>query len=338
MRTTLKGAWLVSAAVMLGGSGEPPDGSVGRARGFQVQDGGLVDATGNGFIMRGIAHPHVWYRSQGRAFADVKTAGANAVRVVLSGGRWTPANNATDVAHVVSLCKTNRLVCVVENHDTTGFREQAGAVSLAQAVRYWQTVRDALMGEEAHVIINIGNEPYGNNNASAWVGDTRDAILAMRNAGFRHTLMVDAPNWGQDWQFVMRDNGAALLDDDPDRNTIFSVHMYGAFDTPAKVESYVSQFVNAGLPLIIGEFGWNHSNGDPDEDAIMAAAQRCGIGYVAWSWSGNGGGVDYLDLVKNFDPNQRTIWGERVISGPDGLRQTAREACVYSGCEPARPR
>jgi len=303
-----------------------------QAVGFRVEGRNLVDATGNIFIIRGIAHPHVWYPSQTSSFANIKGAGANAIRLVLSGGRWTPMNDVADVARVVNLCKTNRLICVLENHDTTGFGEQSGAVSLAQAVSYWQSVQGALIGDEAYVIINIGNEPYGNNNPSAWAADTRNAIIAMRAAGFRHTLVVDAPNWGQDWQFVMRDNAANVFNADPDRNTVFGIHMYGVFDTEAEVKGYVSSFANAGLPLLIGEFGWNHSDGNPDEDAIMATAQANGIGYLAWSWSGNGGGVEYLDMVTNFNPGQRTDWGNRVIGGANGLRQTSREACVYGGC------
>jgi hypothetical protein len=153
----------------------------------------------------------------------------------------------------------------------------------------------------------------------------------MRNAGFHHTLMVDAPNWGQDWQFIMRDNAASIFNSDPDRNTIFSIHMYGVFNTASKVQSYIATFVNHGLPLVIGEFGDNAPDGNPDEDAIMSQAQSKGIGYMGWSWSGNSGGVEYLDMVTNFDPNQRTAWGTRIITGANGLQQTSQEASVYGG-------
>ncbi|HSB00743.1 MAG TPA: glycoside hydrolase family 5 protein, partial [Anaerolineales bacterium] len=299
------------------------------AAGFRISGRNLLDANGNNFIMRGISHAHVWYPNETSSFANIKAAGANTVRVVLGGGRWGPSS-ATDVANVIQLCKTNKLICVLEDHDTTGYGEDGAATSLAQAVSYWQSIQSVLAGQEAYVIINIGNEPYGNNNASAWVEATRSAIIAMRNAGFDHTLMVDAPNWGQDWQFVMRDNAASIFNSDVDKNTIFSIHMYGVFDTAAEIQSYVSSFVTAGLPLVIGEFGWNHSDGNPDEDAIMATAQSNGIGYLGWSWSGNGGGVEYLDMVTSFNPSQRTSWGDRIITGTNGLQQTSVEASVYN--------
>ena len=186
-----------------------------------------------------------------------------------------------------------------------------------------------LIGQEAYVMINIGNEPYGNVNTANWVNDTKNAILEMRNAGFQHTLIIDAPNWGQDWQFIMRDNAASVLASDPLGNIVFSIHMYGVFNTAGKVDSYLSTFVNAGLPLIIGEFGDQHTDGDPDEDAIMLYAQTYGIGYLGWSWSGNTGGL--LDMVTNFDPDQETVWGNRIINGANGIHLTSVEATVYKG-------
>ncbi len=123
--------------------------------------------------------------------------------------------------------------------------------------------------------------------------------------------MVDAPNWGQDWTFTMRDNAATVFNADPDRNTVFSIHMYGVFDTAAEITDYLGRFVSAGLPIVVGEFGDMHSDGDPDEDAIMATAQAQRIGYLGWSWSGNGSGVEYLDIVQNFNPAGLSSWGQR---------------------------
>jgi mannan endo-1,4-beta-mannosidase len=305
--------------------------------GFHVSGRYILDVNGVNFIMRGINHPHNWFPEHTSGFQHIKAKGANTVRVVLSSGQNWPANSTSDVANVIQLCKTNRLVCVLEVHDTTGYGETSSATSLAQAVDYWKQIKSVLTGQEAYVIINIGNEPYGNppdenpNATLAWIADTKNAILAMRNAGFQHMLMVDAPNWGQDWQFVMRDNAASVFNTDPLRNTVFSIHMYGVFETAASIQNYLSHFVNAGLPLVIGEFGHFHSDGDPDEDTILASAQANGIGYMGWSWSGNCCGGEYLDMVTDFNPNQETTWGTRIIHGANGILQTSVEASVYSG-------
>ena len=298
--------------------------------GFRIANGRLLESNGNDFVMRGVNHAHTWYPDRVSSLAHIKAKGANTVRVVLSSGdRWT-RNDAADVSNVVAQCKQNRLICVLEVHDTTGYGEQSGAVTLSRAADYWIGVQSALAGQEDYVIVNIGNEPYGNTNHTAWTADTKAAIQKLRSAGFRHTIMVDAPNWGQDWAFTMRDNAASVFAADPDANTVFSIHMYGVFDTAAEISDYLNRFVSAKLPIVVGEFGHNHSDGDPDEDTILAVTQQLGLGYLGWSWSGNGGGVEYLDMVTNFDPNQLTSWGQRIFNGANGIAATSEEAAVYS--------
>lgn len=304
------------------------------AVGLRVSGRNIVEANGSVFVIRGTSHAHTWYTSQTSSIAAIRAKGANAVRVVLSGGRW-PANGPSDVANVISLCKASKLICILENHDTTGFGEQSGSVSLDAAVDYWISLQSVLTGEENNVVINIGNEPIGNNAVTpGWTQATSAAIQRMRAAGFQHLLMVDAPNWGQDWSFTMRDNATTVAAADPQRNTVFSVHMYGVFDTAAEITSYLNAFQTAGLPLVIGEFGFNHSDGNPDEDTIMAEAQARGIGYLGWSWSGNGGGVEYLDQVTNFNPNQLTSWGTRLFNGANGIASTAVECTMCGGGTP----
>ena len=92
---------------------------------------------------------------------------------------------------------------------------------------------------------------------------------------------------------------------DPNSNTIFSVHMYGVFDTAAEVTAYLTAFQQRGAAAGDRRVRqYNHSDGNPDEDTIMSKAEPSGIGYMGWSWSGNGGGVEYLDMVTSFNPTQ----------------------------------
>ncbi|MCW6007309.1 cellulase family glycosylhydrolase [Micromonospora sp. CPCC 205371] len=312
---------------------KPADAAVG----LRVSSGRIVEANGSNFVMRGVSHPHVWYTNQTSSFANIKSLGANTVRVVLgSGQRWGPSN---DLGTIVNLCRTNRLICVLEVHDTTGYGEEGAAATLDQAASYWIGQRSALAGTENFIIINIGNEPFGNNQAvsATWPTATSNAIGRLRNAGFEHMIMVDAPMWGQDWQFIMRDNAQTVFNSDPQRNTVFSIHMYGVFDTAAEIQDYLGRFRTAGLPIVVGEFGHNHSDGNPDEDTIMSYTQANGIGYIGWSWSGNGGGVEYLDMVTNFNPSQLTSWGQRIFNGTNGIRATSREATWFGGTNPTTP-
>jgi mannan endo-1,4-beta-mannosidase len=334
-RITLAVAAVLAALVSVLVAVQPAQAAVG----FTVSNGRLYDANGNEFVMRGVSHAHTWYASQTSSFANIKALGANTVRVVLaSGDRWAK-NDTADVANVVSLCKANKLICVLEVHDTTGYGEEGAAISLDRAVDYWLSIKSALVGQEKYIIVNIGNEPFGNNAATVanWATDTSNAIRRLRTNGFEHTIMVDAPNWGQDWTFTMRDNAASVFAADTAKNTVFSIHMYGVFDTAAEVNDYLNRFVNAKLPIVVGEFGHNHSDGNPDEDTIMATAQSLGVGYIGWSWSGNGGGVEYLDMVTAFNPAQLTSWGQRIFSGANGIRATSREASVYGGTSSPSP-
>ncbi|MFS8197948.1 cellulase family glycosylhydrolase [Streptomyces sp. CWNU-52B] len=303
------------------------------ATGLHVDDGRLLEGNGNDFVMRGVNHAHTWYPGETQSLADIKALGANTVRVVLSNGhRWT-RNSAADVAAVVAQCKANRLICVLEVHDTTGYGEEAAAATLDQAADYWIGLKSVLTGEENYVVINIGNEPWGNTDPAGWTDPTIAAVKKLRAAGFEHTIMVDAPNWGQDWQGVMRANARSVYDADTTGNLIFSIHMYSVFDTAQEITDYLNAFVDAGLPLLIGEFGGPADQyGDPDEDTMMAAAQQLRLGYLAWSWSGNTDPV--LDLTIGFDPNQLSSWGQRIFNGADGIAQTSEEATVFGGGDP----
>ena len=298
-------------------------------RGFQIIDGRLIDGYGNDFIMRGVNHPHAWFESETGSLADIKAAGANTARIVLSTGSRFSRTGATALAELVQECETVRLVCVLEVHDTTGYPEVAGSISLDEAADYWEEMLPVLAGTEPFILINIGNEPFDNAAMDAWKGDTEDAIQRLRELGYAHTLMVDAPNWGQDWTFTMRDQAGAVFDADPERNVMFDIHMYGVFDDATKVRSYLESFVRRELPLVIGEFGATHTDGDPDEQAIFHWSALYGIGTLAWSWSGNVDPVADLNVVEGFDPERRTAWGDMVLAWSTTVDAEPLEASIF---------
>src|SRR5215813_11994620 len=146
-RIAILGAAMLAFAVSIVVFTQPASAAVG----LHVSGRNIVEANGQNFIMRGINHEHVWFTNQTSSFANIKATGANTVRVVLgSGQRWGPS---TDVANIVSLCKQNRLICVLEAHDTTGFGEDGAAATLDQAVTYWISQKAALVGQESYIVI-----------------------------------------------------------------------------------------------------------------------------------------------------------------------------------------
>ncbi|KOX20422.1 beta-mannosidase [Saccharothrix sp. NRRL B-16348] len=323
-------AMIAAALLVVAGFGLTVLPQAQAAVGLHVSGTKIVEANGQPFVMRGVNHPHVWYTGRTDSFADVKALGANTVRVVLgTGKRWGPSN---DVPAVIDLCKRNRMICVLEVHDTTGYGEEAAAASLDEAADYWISQKNALVGQEDYVVINIGNEPIGNVDAAQWTGATAGAIKKLRANGFQHLLMVDAPNWGQDWQHVMRDNAQAVLDADSARNTVLSIHMYSVYNTAATITDYLDRVQAKGWPLVIGEFGWKFASGEVDHDTILSESEKRGLGYLAWSWSGNSDPI--LDMATEFDPARLTTWGERIFNGANGIKATAKEASIFGGTQP----
>ncbi|MBB3802121.1 mannan endo-1,4-beta-mannosidase [Xanthomonas arboricola] len=300
--------------------------------GLSVSGTQLRESNGNALVLRGINLPHAWFADRtDAALAQIAATGANSVRVVLSSAhRWNRTPEA-EVARIIARCKSLGLIAVLEVHDTTGYGEDGAAGTLADAANYWTSIRGALVGQENYVIINVGNEPYGNRlSASEWVTGHARAIATLRNAGLTHALMVDAPNWGQDWQFYMRDNAAALLALDSRRNLVFSVHMYEVFGNDATVDAYLRAFQGNRLALVVGEFGADHRGAQVDEAAIMRRARQYNVGYMGWSWSGNDSSTQSLDIVLGWDPTRLSSWGRTLIEGSDGIRATSRRASVFA--------
>jgi mannan endo-1,4-beta-mannosidase len=332
----MKRHFIILAAALLGivGSFFVAVPSASAATGLHIVGTNIVEANGQTFVMRGVSHEHTWFTTQTSSFANIRAAGANTVRVVLSGGRWT-ANTASDVANVVALCKANHLICVLEDHDTTGYGEDSAAYTLDQAVDYWISLKSVLTGQEDYIVINIGNEPIGNTNPGQWTAASAAAVQKMRSNGFQHLLMVDAPNWGQDWNYVMRDTAQTVLDADSQHNTVLSIHMYDVFNTAASITSYLDAIKAKGWPLVIGEFGWQQAATNVDDQTVMAEAVSRGLGYLGWSWAGNND--PYLDMTVNFDPTQLTTWGLRIFNGTNGIKATAKEATFFGGTSTPTP-
>ena len=243
--------------------------------------------------------------------------GANTVRVVLSGGRWT-ANTASDVANVIALCKQNKLICVLEDHDTTGYGEDGAAYTLDQAVNYWISLKSVLVGQENYIVINIGNEPIGNTNPGQWTAATAAAIQKMRSNGFEHLLMVDAPNWGQDWQYVMRDNAQTVLDADTQHNTVLSIHMYAVFNTGRVITSLPGHLPDQGLAAGHRRVRLAVRSSEVDDQTLLSEAVARNLGYLGWSWAGNNDPI--LDMTATSTPTSSPPGASGSSTAPTGSR------------------
>jgi len=303
--------------------------------GWSVNGTQVLDPNGNTFVFRGVNHAHTWYTDRlTQSLKDIAATGANSVRVVLSNGTQWTRNNGADVTNVINQCKANKLVCVLEVHDSTGYGESAAATHISKATEYWLSsdIKAAITGQEDYVIVNIANEPFGNNTAAAtYTADHITAIKALRAGGLTHMLMVDGSTWGQDWQNAMRDNAPSILAADSLKNVLFSVHMYEVYSSASIVQTYLSSFQTRGLAIVVGEFGGEHNGQNVAEEAILQYAQDQGIGYLGWSWSGNGSCCVQLDIVNNWNAASLSTWGNYLINSANGIKATSKLATNFGG-------
>lgn len=296
--------------------------------GFYVSGTALRDANGNAFMMRGVNIAHAWFPSDTQASIKAAAAlGANTVRVVLSDGAKYNKTSYNEVSDIIEWCKSNKLVCILEVHDATG---SDSASDLNKAVDFWREIKDLMNSNRKYVLLNIANEWYGTWDGSAWANGCKNAVKALRSAGIRNTLIVDCAGWGQ-YPDSIRDYGKDVFTADSEKNTMFSIHMYEyAGGTSDIVKNNIDNALSIGVPVIIGEFGCYHTNGDVDEMTIMSYCKSKSVGYLGWSWIGNGSDWYYLDLAKDRDGKSLTDWGSTLFHSTNGIKNTASKCSVYT--------
>lgn len=296
--------------------------------GFHVDGATLLDANGNPFMMRGVNHLHAWYPDQMEETAHaLAAAGCNCVRIVLSNGQQWERTEADSVASIIQICKENNLIAILEVHDTTGV---PGKDALLAAAQYFVDIQDVLVGQEAYVILNIANEWPSLSNSTTWKSAYLEAIPMLRQAGLRHTIMVDCAGGGQNGK-CMENAGQDLLECDPLENVMFSLHIYGtAGSNPASISENLQYAAKAGLCVCVGEFGHRHSDGDVNIAYLMQYCLDNSIGYLAWAWKGNAPQSAHLDLALAWDGSALSPgWGQTVIHGPNGIHATAEICSIF---------
>ena len=307
--------------------------------GFHVSGTQILDANNMPFVMRGVNIGHAWLKNQYDTKVSIESAaklGCNTLRIALSDGngradmseKWERTTEQ-EVREIIELCKANKVVCVLEIQDPTGSND---TWRLESAVNFWIEMKDILNENKDYVIVNIANEWFGSWETGGWSDGYKNAIQSLRSAGIENMLMVDAAGWGQYPKSIF-DNAWQVAGADTLNNTIFSIHMYEyAGGGSQTVKDNIWNALQTGYPVVIGEFGYKHSNGDVDEDTIMSYCQEMKVGYMGWSWIGNGGGVEYLDIAEVNDGSRLSSdWGEKLINGSNGIKATSTLCSIYTG-------
>ena len=298
------------------------------SNGFYVEGTTVYDANGRPFVMRGINVAHAWFTSQtATSIKAISATGANTVRIVVSDGKQYTKTTKSELQNIVKLCKEQKLVCILEVHDATGSGDTS---TLNSAVDYWKEMKDVLIGNEKYVILNIANEWYGSWNGSAWADGYKTALPQIRNAGISNLIMVDCAGWGQ-YPDSIKYYGSSVFQADPNKNTMFSIHMYEyAGGNATTVKNNIDNALAIGAPVVIGEFAAEHTNGDVDEGTIMSYCTEKKVGYLGWSWKGNNSDLSSLDIAYNWDGSSYTSWGNTLIYDTYGIKNTSSICSVYT--------
>ncbi len=285
--------------------------------------------------MRGINEAHNWYQSLDEVSVKaIAKTGANTIRYVLSDGERFTKDDINKVKKLIRLAEENKLVAIVEVHDATGVNNYS---SLENAAKYWVEMKDALKGHEDTVILNIANEWYGSWDSDSWAAGYEKVIPMLREAGIKNTIMVDCAGYGQ-YPKSIADKGEEVFKADEDANTMFSMHLYEyAGGTASQVNSNIDNAADKGLAVCVGEFGYKHTDGDVDEETIISHCAERGIGWLAWSWYGNSGGIEYLDLVTSPEGGTYTEFGDILFNKLKAM-STSKVCSVYGTSDvPMKP-
>ncbi len=299
------------------------------ADGFYVSGTTICDSNGSAFEMRGVNIPHAWYSSYTEtSIKGAAALGANTVRIVLGDGQKYPKTSYSEVSQIIDWCKKYKVICILEVHDATGSDSTS---DLNAAVSYWKELKNLLNANTSYVILNIANEWFGSWDGSAWAAGNISAIKSLRSAGINNMIMVDSAGWGQ-YPDSIKNYGKSVFNADTKKNTVFSIHMYEyAGGNASTVKKNIDNALSIGVPVVIGEFGGQHTDGDVDEYTIMSYCEQKGVGYLGWSWKGNSGGLDYLDIANSWDGSSLTTWGNTLFNDANGIRKTASVCSVYGG-------
>jgi mannan endo-1,4-beta-mannosidase len=309
--------------------------SYNTGNGFFVLNGKLYDASGAEFRIRGVNRLH-WDSPSGDGIAK---SGANTVRWDMD---FTKAAS-DNVSELQTQGIQNGNVPIVGNWGGTCDRN--GTASLNTIVQTWVSQAAQWTTLDRYLMVNIANE-WGPKNSTVWRDSYISAIAQLRQAGYLGPLVIDAGDCGQDVQDLLN-YSTAVFNSDPQKNVIFSLHVYGNAQT-AMDNNWFQQLsqlsASAGMVFIIGEFGPGRNIGPSptsvSDSQVITAAESNNLGWLAWAWDDNdlaGGGSDDNWFSMTYQgpgiynqPSDLTEFGKDVVLNPTyGLSILAKKASVF---------
>lgn len=244
----------------------------------------LYSAANEKIILRGVNEMAIW--STDPTLKDVlpemAKTGSNCARLV-----WLTTGSPATLDTLISNCLKSKMIPIVELHDATGDWSK-----LQSLLDYWKRpdVISVMEKYNKWALLNIGNEIGPKTSNADFLNYYLDAIKQLRGVGYKMPLIIDASDWGKDEENITS-NWKQLVDSDPLKNTMFSVHLYWKENTTAelqkRLDNLLSKVVKENIPLFFGE-GPQLKGGcdriDWPYEYTLAQCQKYQIGWVTWSW------------------------------------------------------
>jgi len=327
----------------------------------------LLNNSGSPVILRGVnsaSYKSGWANDLQAVSNSIKNSSkVNSVRLMWNSTQFVTATYGANAPPYFTLPNLDAELSAYTNlhilpvlclHDLTDIGDNSTAGFNHWVVGFWTdpNLITILKKYQNNLIINLQNEwgaTWAGLTGSAYVSTYQALIVKLRNLGINCPIMIDAPDGGANSSFIIT-NGQALINADPIKNVLLSVHTYwsqenGAIiNCPADYVSKIKAIANSNLPFVLGEVSdWAVRGADGQDipstppvsficpgtgsankyavnyDAILTEACNDSMSFFAWSWYQDGNMVRNIynqdtGTTINISPNAGT-WPADMTNG-----------------------
>lgn len=285
---------------------------------FSTRNGEILSPEGRPFVARGVNLQYGDNPDRALpAVAAIDSAGANMIRLQLR--RNTTAGQLRRALDEAVKAQIPVMIFYWEKDITCA---SDSALLRRDTEALWLKRWAKVLKEEKYqpwIMLNIANEwGTSKDGFKDYTATYNDLIKAFRAKGFRAPIVIDAADCGQAVSSFTEGRGKAFVEADPLKNLIVSAHAYHhLWNSPGRIDDNIAALKATGLPFMLGEFGDRELNEDGhtvDHLYLMQSADAQGVGWLAWSWKGNGGATRVLDMSQDYGKVTPTRRGEEIIA------------------------
>ncbi|QRK06433.1 cellulase family glycosylhydrolase [Archangium violaceum] len=242
--------------------------------------------------------------------------------------------NFDKIDRIVQAYTSRGIVVMIEFHDKVWNGNSIDTTKLNQTRDAWVALAKKYKSN-TFVWFNLLNEPTWGQSEANYLSVHKTLRNAIRATGAENIIVIDGGVAGQEWNRwgipgnLIPRYGPELAKDQC--NILFSIHMYNAWaeaggSSPHNAEfiSYVKSVQDKKLALIVGETGWNKTDGDVPRlkaGSLVAFnnAPAYGVGIIGWHGTPNWDDTFFLTSSGQFhavndwsNPTNLTDFGKKL--------------------------